>query len=52
MREMGWTWADLEATPDYVRQYCVALMFTRRQAEADQAEKAQRDAERQARSGH
>jgi hypothetical protein len=22
MREFGWTWADLDATPDYVQRYC------------------------------
>jgi hypothetical protein len=51
MREMGWTFADLMATPAYVTRYCTDLMLIRRQAEADQAERQQQDAERQAHSG-
>ncbi|MFE4867734.1 hypothetical protein [Streptomyces sp. NPDC056682] len=33
MREMGWSWRDLEATPIYVRRYVWDLILTRRQAE-------------------
>lgn len=35
MREMKWTWADLMATPDYVRRYCWDFIQARRQAGAD-----------------
>ncbi|MEV8523128.1 hypothetical protein AB0451_03070 [Streptomyces sp. NPDC052000] len=33
MREMGWSWRDLEATPIYVRRYVWDLILARRQAE-------------------
>lgn len=46
MREMGWSWDDLERTPAYVVRYCSDLMMIRRQAEADQMEKQQRGAQR------
>jgi hypothetical protein len=46
MREMGWSWPDLEATPVYVRRFCTDLLWIRRQAEADDAEKARREASR------
>jgi hypothetical protein len=46
MREMGWSWHDLEEAPAYVVRYCTDLMFVRRQAEADQAERQQREAQR------
>lgn len=34
MREMGWTFAELQETPVYVRGYCQDFMVIRRQAEA------------------
>ncbi|MEV5944450.1 hypothetical protein [Streptomyces sp. NPDC051994] len=33
MREMGWSWQDLETTPIYVRRYVWDLLLARRQAE-------------------
>jgi hypothetical protein len=47
MREMGWSWADLQGAPAYVVRYCTDLMTIRRQAEADQAERQQREAKAQ-----
>jgi hypothetical protein len=41
MREMGWSWDDLQATPAYVVRYCSDLMFIRRRAEADQMRRQQ-----------
>ena len=46
MREMGWSWADLQEAPPYVRRYCTDLMTIRRQAEADAAERASKEARR------
>lgn len=40
MREMGWTWQELEATPLYVRRYVWDLLVARREAEAAANEKA------------
>lgn len=40
MREMGWSWADLEATPIYVRRYVWDLMVARREAQRAAQEKA------------
>jgi hypothetical protein len=47
MREMGWSFAELEATPAYVVRYCSDLMRIRRAAEADAQEEANRKAERE-----
>lgn len=41
MREMGWTFAELQATPVYVRRYCWDLMVARREAENDAIEREQ-----------
>jgi hypothetical protein len=46
MRDMGWSWADLEATPAYVRRFCQDLLWIRRAAEADEADKSRREASR------
>lgn len=35
MREMGWSWADLDNTPLYVRRFCWDLSQIRRQNESD-----------------
>lgn len=40
MREMGWSWQDLESTPLYVRRYVWDLIVARRQAEQAANEKA------------
>lgn len=46
MREMGWTWQELQDTPLYVRRYVWDLILTRRQAEHDAQERANRRADR------
>ena len=46
MHEMHWTWAELQATPLYVRRFAWDFTLARRQAENDAAEKAQREAKR------
>jgi hypothetical protein len=33
MREYGWSWPDLEATPPYVRRVSWDLMVARREAQ-------------------
>jgi hypothetical protein len=33
MRYYSWSWADLEATPAYVRRVCWDFMLTRRAAQ-------------------
>lgn len=40
MLAFKWTWAELEATPSYVRQVCGDLLTRRRQAERDANERA------------
>jgi hypothetical protein len=40
MREMGWSFAELEDTPVYVRRYVWDLIRVRRQAEADANDRA------------
>jgi hypothetical protein len=42
MKEMGWSWSDLEATPMYVRRFCADLMGIRRKCEADHMRRSQR----------
>lgn len=44
MREMGWTFAELMATPVYVVVYCTDLMLTRREAEREAQKKANKEA--------
>jgi len=46
MREMGWTWGELQRTPFYVRRFTWDLILTRRQAEHDAQERANRRSER------
>lgn len=48
MREMGWTWAELEATPIYIRQVCAALISVENEVRKTQHDRA----EREAKSGH
>lgn len=48
MREMRWTWTDLEATPQEVRQYAWDVIVRERAIEANRARKAARARERQA----
>lgn len=40
MREMGWTWGELQATPAYVQRFCWDLSQIRHQAEARANEQA------------
>lgn len=42
MREMGWSFDQLMATPAYVVRYCTDLMFIRREAEAREMEQARK----------
>jgi hypothetical protein len=42
MREMGWTWQELEDTPWYVRRFTSDLLMARREAENAAQEKANR----------
>lgn len=48
MRDMGWSWPDLEAAPPYVRRYCMDLMIIRRRVEAERADRGA-DGDRQRR---
>lgn len=34
MREMGWSFTELQEAPAYVRRYCVDFLTLRREAEA------------------
>jgi hypothetical protein len=40
MREMGWTWHQLQATPWYVRRFTWDLICARRAAESERRERA------------
>ncbi|TQF04757.1 hypothetical protein E6W39_24190 [Kitasatospora acidiphila] len=42
MREMGWSWQELQDTPFYVRRFTWDLICTRREAERSANEKAAR----------
>jgi hypothetical protein len=42
MRAMGWTWAELEDTPVYVRRFTWDLLCARRAAKAAANERAAR----------
>jgi hypothetical protein len=44
MREMKWTFAELEATPLYVRRYVQDFIVARRNAQREAEEKANRKA--------
>lgn len=44
MREMRWSWQDLQDTPLYVRHYVADLMAIRREAENREIEKAKANA--------
>lgn len=46
MREMKWSWTDLQSTPAYVRRYSWDLLQARRQAEHDANERATAEAKR------
>jgi hypothetical protein len=46
MRYMGWSWPELDATPEYVRRFCWDLMQMRLEAEQDAEDRARREAER------
>ena len=39
---MGWSWPELEATPEHVRQYCLDFLHMKRSAQADAAQRAAR----------
>lgn len=42
MRQMRWSWDDLQATPGYVRRYVWDLLQARNQAEHDRIEAAKK----------
>jgi hypothetical protein len=42
MREMHWSWEDLQGTPPYVKRFCNDLTAIRRRIHAEAAERAQR----------
>lgn len=44
---MGWSWADLESTPEYVKQFAWDLMQARLSAE-NNAHRTAREAQRHA----
>lgn len=44
MLGMGWSWLDLETTPDYVKRYCADFLSLKRQADADAVKKQSRAA--------
>lgn len=46
MREMRWSWTELQDTPAYVRRYCWDLMQARKTAENDANEKANEEAKK------
>lgn len=37
---MGWSWADLRATPAYVRRFCWDILAIRLRVQADNAERS------------
>ena len=39
MREMAWSWTEMERTPPYVRKFCTDLMVIRRRCEAERAKR-------------
>jgi len=39
MREMGWSWTDLETAPVYVRRFCWDVSQIRRDNEAQRMRK-------------
>lgn len=41
---MGWSWTELDATPQYVRQFCWDFLRRQRAAAISRSEKAQREA--------
>jgi hypothetical protein len=42
MREMGWSWDEMQAAPVYVRRFCLDLSGIRRKCEAEHARRANR----------
>lgn len=42
MAEFHWSWADLRATPSYVRRVCMDYLQTKFAAEADQVDRTRR----------
>lgn len=44
MHGMGWSWAELQETPPYVKRYCWDTLQIRYRIEADQMEEASREA--------
>jgi hypothetical protein len=42
---MGWSWSELEATPQYVRQFCWDFLLKQRRAAIVRSERAAREAQ-------
>jgi hypothetical protein len=42
MEHMGWSWPDLEATPLYVRRFCLDIAGIRKRCEAERQRRAGR----------
>lgn len=49
MRDMHWSWEQLQATPRYVRRYCSDFLTLHAEARAEAADRAQREIERRRR---
>ncbi|AIG81250.1 Hypothetical protein AJAP_42395 (plasmid) [Amycolatopsis japonica] len=47
MRYMGWSWPELDSTPEYVRRYCWDLMQARLSAEQAEHDKVMAEHERE-----
>jgi hypothetical protein len=51
MRRMHWSWDDLQATPMYVRRYCIDFLNAIAEREQAEHDRAQREANRTQRMG-
>ncbi|WP_158697411.1 hypothetical protein [Streptomyces turgidiscabies] len=49
MRQMRWSWDELQRTPMYVRRYCVDFLSMVNENEERQMERDRRKAERESR---
>jgi hypothetical protein len=41
MADMGWSWQELEATPVYVRRFCLDISAIRKRCEAERRNRSQ-----------
>lgn len=42
MHEFGWTWAQLQDTPHYVRRFCCDFLAAKREAHNDRLKRQQK----------